>query len=325
MSHFEVNSTLAKLAYLKDYRNVDTIREATRTMILLNRVLLHDKTLITMNLDPENPEAPTAHKLMTNQDAQTEFNDLIRNFFKRHILSLKSRIDSLPSNDLSKQYRDSNDEDILFLEFNNLIISEDSEECNALELLSNVFNKLSERIDEIKQCKAEMSFSVIFDFCKIYPDDDENISIFTTDSDDSDPQSYLQGKQYQKKIKAEKLKDVFKRALVDIKRKGRIDTGDRNLDKFLGFFIKEDPKKIVLLVDNFLSLVQTIQTKSNPNCKLTLDESNEDNDSVSDAQKSEIGQEEKEKLINLKLQAIEEVIKRGEKIKRKREENRKRK
>lgn len=31
LTHFEVNPTLMKLAYLKDYRNTDTIKEGMRT------------------------------------------------------------------------------------------------------------------------------------------------------------------------------------------------------------------------------------------------------------------------------------------------------
>lgn len=92
-------------------------------MLLLNRVLLHDKTMIAKNLG-EGESSHEGHKLTTSKESQTEFNDVIRNFFKRNILLLKSRIDSLPNNDLEVQYRDSNDEDILFLEFNNLQVEE---------------------------------------------------------------------------------------------------------------------------------------------------------------------------------------------------------
>lgn len=128
LTHFEINTMLAKLAYMRDYRSVDTIREATRTITLLNRVLLHDRTLVIKNFDSENDSHAIVHKVVTNNEVQTDFNDVIRNFFKRNILDTKSYIDSILRADLHEQYKDSNDEDVLFLEFNNIKISSESEE-----------------------------------------------------------------------------------------------------------------------------------------------------------------------------------------------------
>lgn len=43
-----------------------------------------------------------------------------------------------------------------------------------------------------------MSFKVMVDFNKIYPEDEDDISILTDDSFDSDPRNYLQGFQNRK-------------------------------------------------------------------------------------------------------------------------------
>ena len=106
---------------------------------------------------------------------------------------------------------------------------------------------------------------------------------------------------------------MFKRALLDLKLKGRIDTGDSVLNIFLGFFLNEDPKKVVLLVDNFLTVSQSI--RRNEIVKLNFD-SDEESQDLSDGQKS-LGDQDKKKLLSLKLQSIDEVIKRSERIKRK--------
>lgn len=119
LTHFELNPTLMKLAYMRDYRNTDTIREGIRMMILLNRVYLHDKTLITQNSDATEG-ADIAYRMKTNKECQTEYNDLIRNFMRRHLLSLKSHVDSIPLESLTDQYKDSNDEDLIFMEFRNV-------------------------------------------------------------------------------------------------------------------------------------------------------------------------------------------------------------
>lgn len=132
-------------------------------MILLNRVILHDKTLVVKNLGDKEAETKS-HKLCTSKELQTEFDDLIRNYFKRHILGLKSFIDSIPEDDIHVQYKDSNDEDLLFTEFNNLIASEPGEEISALGVFSHLFDKLYERIRQIKENEGEMSFKVLFDF-----------------------------------------------------------------------------------------------------------------------------------------------------------------
>jgi hypothetical protein len=129
LTHFELNPQLMKLAYLRDFRNNDTIKEGMRTMILLNRVLLNDKTLVSTNLGENNKFQQ--HTICTNDAVQTEFNDLIRNFFKRNLLKLKSFIDCVSLEDLHKQYNDSNDEDILYIEFSNFKVSE-SEPQNSL-------------------------------------------------------------------------------------------------------------------------------------------------------------------------------------------------
>ena len=55
-----------------------------------------------------------------NKEVQTEFNDLIRNILKRNLLEIKSHIDSIPLESLSEQYKDSNDEDLLYMEFRNI-------------------------------------------------------------------------------------------------------------------------------------------------------------------------------------------------------------
>lgn len=108
------------------------------------------------------------------------------------------------------------------------------------------------------------------------------------------------------KIKATKLKDIFKRALVDLKRKGRIDTGDRNLDKFLNFFVKEDSKKIILLIDQFLSLAKMKNITGN--IRLSTDSMDDENSDSTKSLKYDMKKEEDNKLINLKLQAINEEI-----------------
>jgi len=103
LTHFEMSPILMKLAYMKDYRNTDTIKEGLRTMILLNRVLLHDKTFVASNAS-EHEQGEEKYKLCKNSEVQTEFNDLIRNYFKGNILVIKSRIDAIPIESLNEQY-----------------------------------------------------------------------------------------------------------------------------------------------------------------------------------------------------------------------------
>ena len=225
-------------------------------MILLNRVTFHDKELVTTNTSDKN-DFKEAHKLVTNKDVQTEFNDLIRNFLKRNIMKLKSSIDSIPVDFLHEQYKESNDEDILFVEYNNIKM-EEAEESNAFEILSKLFNIIFERTNQIKENRLEMSFKNLFDFNKIFQQDPDDISIFTDDSKEIDNDTLSDVQRYRKKIKVKKLRDIFKKALVDVKRKGKINTGDKNLDVFLNLFLKEDPKKIILLIDNFLSLARPL-------------------------------------------------------------------
>lgn len=256
LTHFELNSELMKVAYLKDYRNVDTIKEAVRMMIILNRVIFHDKELVTTNTsDTDKYKEP--HKLVTSKEVQTEFNDLIRNFLKRNIMMLKSSIDSIPVDFLHEQYKESNDEDILFVEYNNIKM-EEAEESNAFEILSKLFGIIFERTNQIKENRLEMSFSNLFDFSKIFQQDPDDISIFTDDSQEIDKDTLSDIHRFRKKIKVKKLRDIFGKALVDVKRKGKINLGDKNLDVFLNLFLKEDPKKIILLIDNFLTLARPL-------------------------------------------------------------------
>ena len=256
LTHFELDPELMKVAYLKDYRNVDTIKEAVRMMIIFNRIIFHDKELVTTNTGNDD-DPREGHKLVKSKEVQTEFNDLIRNFLKRNIIMLKSSIDSLPIDFLHEQYKDSNDEDILFVEYNNIIM-EEKEESNAFEIMSKLFNIIFERTNQIKENKLEMSFKTLFDFNQIFQQDPDDISIFTDDSKEMEKDSVSEAQKFRKKIKVKKLKDIFKKALVDVKRKGKIDTGDKNLDVFMNLFLKEDPKKIILLIDNFLTLARPL-------------------------------------------------------------------
>ncbi|CAI2365470.1 unnamed protein product [Moneuplotes crassus] len=321
LTHFELNPTLMKLAYMRDYRNTDTIREGIRLMILLNRVYLHDKTLATQNSDSTGG-VDIAYRMKTNKECQTEYNDLIRNFMRRNLLFLKSHIDSIPLESITEQYKDSNDEDLIFMEFRNIqsrvkpdIKSEQTlnEEVNTFSLLTKLFDSLKNRINEIMENEGEISLDSLFDYNKIYKEEKDNVSIFTDEGNDNCFDTE------RKKIKAKKLKPVLKRALLDLKIKGRIDTGDSILNTFLGFFLNEDPKKIILLVDSFCSLAKNLPKKEMINLHFGSDEISE----VSLSSGKSLKEEDREKLISLKLQSIDEVIKRSERMKGRKNLNRK--
>jgi hypothetical protein len=159
-----------------------------------------------------------------------------------------------------------------------------------------------------------MSLMKLFEFTKIFKEEEENLSIFTDDEDNDESMYNYSLAQKPRRLKVTRLKPILKRALLDLKQKGRIDTGDANLNIFLKFFLNEDPKKTVLLVDNFLALAKLMKGSNPPKLMLEFDSDNE----IGEIQK-DLAKEQKDKLLSLKLQSIDEVIRRTERVKKRRD------
>ena len=253
------------------------------------------------------------------------------------MLTLKSLIDSIPYDSLQAQYKESTDEDILMMEFSNISpqsattpisdpqlnrrnngqLDNGEEETTATGLFTKLFQKVFDRIGQIKECEVAMTTKVLFDFSRVYKHEEDNLSIFSDKPEYTTSRTYGFDKTPKRKLKVTKLKHVFKRALVDLKQKGRIDTGDSNINILLKFFLDENTQKITLLVDNFLTMARLLKSKNPP--KLDVLESMDSDENCS------IANEDKDKLISLKLQSIDEVIKRSERIGKKRDLLRKKK